>query len=402
MARIDYIGSIEFARLLLVAVAMSTAWAPILSAAAPLARGSTDRHVFGSKSEIEVEIFCPFDEIPTKGFVPLEIELRNRLGNDVEASVLCSFSHDTYGANSSFQSSYKIRAKQRATQTTTIIVPIPTYFSSSYRGYANLSGDVKIVIPGFGARTSYYRGSTNRPEILVCPKSTKIVPGETGSAIRVASQEIGALGFVSTRIPADWRAYTGFEVIACRATSWADIPVPSRRAIVDWVNLGGRLVIWDRSEIALEAPRQELKSLVQHAGLGKVTIAPAEDDAQAASLIRQAWSFHNSSLQNSLEDSFTPSNWPLLDSMGKRRFGTTIVVLVLIAFGILVGPVNLFSLAKSGRRHLLFITTPIISLATSILLAAIIFLQDGFGGNGKRFVLLQSAPDQTKVCISQE
>ena len=77
---------------------------------------------------------------------------------------------------------------------------------------------------------------------------------------------------------------------------------------------------------------------------------------------------------------------------------------MLVLFGILVGPVNLFVLAKSGRRHRLFITTPLISLGASLLLILLIIFQDGFGGRGMRRVLMEVRPDagQNAAFLHQE
>src|SRR5690606_18267044 len=79
-------------------------------------------------------------------------------------------------------------------------------------------------------------------------------------------------------------------------------------------------------------------------------------------------------------------------------------VVVLIAFGLLVGPVNLFVFAKSGQRHRLFITTPIISLATCALLILLILIQDGTGGRGERIVLMEVRPDadENRAYLHQE
>jgi hypothetical protein len=44
----------------------------------------------------------------------------------------------------------------------------------------------------------------------------------------------------------------------------------------------------------------------------------------------------------------------------------------------------LFVFAKSGQRHKLFITTPLISLGASLLMIILIFAQDGVGGAGVR------------------
>jgi hypothetical protein len=88
----------------------------------------------------------------------------------------------------------------------------------------------------------------------------------------------------------------------------------------------------------------------------------------------------------------------------EKSFNSVVFILILIAFGIIVGPVNLFVFAKSGRRHRLFITTPIISIVTSLILIVLIIFQDGFGGEGKRLVLMEVRPDenQNAAFIHQE
>ena len=92
----------------------------------------------------------------------------------------------------------------------------------------------------------------------------------------------------------------------------------------------------------------------------------------------------------------TPGKWPLQDAFGSRDFNYLLFILVLVAFAIVVGPVNLFVFAKSGRRHRLFLTTPLISLGASALLVALILLQDGIGGRGTRVVLMEVRPDQNE------
>jgi hypothetical protein len=87
------------------------------------------------------------------------------------------------------------------------------------------------------------------------------------------------------------------------------------------------------------------------------------------------------------------SAWPLKTNFGVQRYNYALFILILVAFGVLVGPVNLFVFAKSGRRHRLFITTPLIALGTSALLVAMIILIDGFGGRGSRIQLMEIRPD---------
>jgi hypothetical protein len=71
-------------------------------------------------------------------------------------------------------------------------------------------------------------------------------------------------------------------------------------------------------------------------------------------------------------------------------------------FGILVGPVNLFWLAPAGKRQRMFWTTPLLSLAGSLLLLAVMVLQDGIGGSGARLTLAILQPDEKRIAMMQE
>ncbi|MFK7910472.1 MAG: hypothetical protein AB8F34_07705, partial [Akkermansiaceae bacterium] len=96
------------------------------------------------------------------------------------------------------------------------------------------------------------------------------------------------------------------------------------------------------------------------------------------------------------------ASWPLHKKLEEKNFNSVFFILILLAFGILVGPVNLFVFAKAGKRHKLFITTPIISLGCSALLIVIIMFQDGFGGRGHRILLMEIQPEENKAYIIQE
>ena len=73
-----------------------------------------------------------------------------------------------------------------------------------------------------------------------------------------------------------------------------------------------------------------------------------------------------------------------MEALGEKDFAAWQVGLILFIFGIVVGPVNLFYFAKAGKRHRLFYTTPLISIAAAALLLVVIFFQDGTGGQGHR------------------
>ncbi|HTB63600.1 MAG TPA: hypothetical protein VK737_08425, partial [Opitutales bacterium] len=69
-----------------------------------------------------------------------------------------------------------------------------------------------------------------------------------------------------------------------------------------------------------------------------------------------------------------------------------LVATVIICFGILVGPLNLFWFCRGARRpHLLWVT-PLLAIATSVAIIAFILLAEGIGGRGVFFRITQLLP----------
>ena len=75
--------------------------------------------------------------------------------------------------------------------------------------------------------------------------------------------------------------------------------------------------------------------------------------------------------------------------------------LFLIAFVILVGPVNLWVFAPRNKRQRLFVTMPLISLGFSLILAVYIIVADGFGGRGDRVAIVNLSPDSPTAFVTQ-
>jgi hypothetical protein len=78
------------------------------------------------------------------------------------------------------------------------------------------------------------------------------------------------------------------------------------------------------------------------------------------------------------------------------------LVIGLLVFALLVGPVNFFVFAPPGRRHRLFVTVPALSLLASLGLGAGIVIGDGFGGQGARRALVVLLPAENKAAVFQE
>lgn len=78
------------------------------------------------------------------------------------------------------------------------------------------------------------------------------------------------------------------------------------------------------------------------------------------------------------------------------------LAIFLVAFAVVIGPLNLFWFAPANRRHRLFVTTPLLAIAASIVLAITILVQDGLGGDGTRRALVVLLPGENQAAVIQE
>ena len=108
-------------------------------------------------------------------------------------------------------------------------------------------------------------------------------------------------------------------------------------------------------------------------------------------------------LADQLGRQYKSNDWVVGFALGERNFSKGLLLFALIIFAIVVGPINLYLFANRHRRHRLFITTPIISIVTSLLLVSFIMLRDGFGGDGARAVAIEvGGPNDKSAVILQE
>ncbi len=110
-----------------------------------------------------------------------------------------------------------------------------------------------------------------------------------------------------------------------------------------------------------------------------------------------------------LKDSFKDlhSDVPLPDfpsSADEYQLNTPsgLLILALIVFAVLVGPITLFVWAPVNKRHRLFIFVPCISLAFSALLLLLILVVDGFGGEGMRAASIFLNPETNSAITHQK
>ena len=62
-----------------------------------------------------------------------------------------------------------------------------------------------------------------------------------------------------------------------------------------------------------------------------------------------------------------------------------VAIVVLLAVGTVIGPLNLFWLARGRHRHRVYWTTPLLAAGVAMVMLGMIVLRDGVGGDGYRW-----------------
>jgi hypothetical protein len=361
------------------------------------------RQVADSKTDTHVEVTSLFSNPSLGGFHPVRVFISNKQKS--QHNIYLKFQSSTdYQGSLSTTSNFSFKVEPGKSATYDILVPLSAQNgNSSYEQFkASLSGSM--------GKTSYndnVRFNVNQPIVLLSDTlhtpngsalDSEVISRTTTTSYRGAAGQFSSR-FSPSQLPDDWRAFSGYDSILMTDNDWMAIPPGPRNAITAWLRLGGQLIIYSEN-----SQNPSALGLPKDASFGEYKIELISGDRLVPKttvdlVYNRAVKTRIASVTNDFD-----IVWPLQNELGKKTFSSIIFILILIVFGIIVGPVNLFVFAKSGRRHRLFITTPIISLVTSLLLVVLIILQDGFGGEGSRLVLMEVRPDenQNAAFIHQE
>jgi len=346
------------------------------------------RQVSDTKTDTHIEVTALFSKPAPRGYLPVHIRIANRLEGDRSARL--SF-NSTAGVT--MKSEFDFDAPGEKTVDHDILVPLATQTSAgSYNGMT-----VNVELTGsFGSTSGSVSQSLDdrQPAVLLSeklftPNASKL-DAEANSKFTGGYRGREFAGKFDPRLlPDDWRAWSGYDCVMMTDGDWTAALPGARNALLAWVRLGGHLVIFSETSTAASL------GLPQDTSFGTITFKPIGSSLTLDPPVTVALASSTVPNHQSLREDYS-STWPLQQYFGGQSFNYALFIIVLIAFGVMVGPVNLFVFAKSGRRHRLFITTPLISLAASLLLIALILLQDGFGGRGMRAVLMEVRPDNNE------
>lgn len=379
----------------------------LLASLLPLSAQETMiREVADPLTDTHVEVLALFTQPSLGGFFPVRVKIANNLKSDrtIRLDFTSSISYDNrIRCNSTFQ----FTAPAGKAVTRDIMVPLCSGNNSSSYGYGsgitcNLSGSL-----GNASNTISGQTIAERPAVLLSEKLHTVNASKLDNRAKTHSggssygSPVFSGRFDPKQLPSDWLAFSGYDSVIMTDTDWGNVPAGGRNAILSWLNMGGQLIIYASSN-----SNHAMLGIPEKPGYGNCVIKSIRPDLTLNENETVQLVYSNNpvpTLRASFVNDFA-STWPLQGVFGGKSFHYAIFILVLVIFAIVVGPVNLFVFAKSGMRHRLFITTPLISLAASLLLMVLIIFQDGFGGSGMRRVLMEVRPDagQNAAFIHQE
>jgi hypothetical protein len=369
------------------------------------------REVYDPKTKTQIEVKSLFGILPQHGYVPIRATIHN--GTKEARTWSFAFEGKTEAnyrsEGTTMSSSFSVTVQAGGGGFYDFSVPLPTSLQSSSYG-----SDIQLTcaVSATGLNSvggGFSDGIPDGPQVLLSEQLE--IPNGSALNSHVGSSHSSSRTFAgvfrAVELPQDWRAFLGYDVMMITEDEWLSIEPGARNAIMAWNRMGGQIIIYStRTETDLAALRfgdegRGLRQLSRSQGKVSIQTIASDYDLDDAATVAAVGALPSNI--NSLRNDFN-SSWPLQALFGTIGFNYGIFVVVLLLFGILVGPVNLFVFAKSGQRHRMFFTTPLISIGASLLLVLLIILQDGFGGRGMRFVHMEVRSDASEnaAYIQQE
>lgn len=356
-----------------------------------------------ASSGVTIEISSPFEHSPPAGCLPLWVTIHNASGTARTWTIVCNGTGSPSNDHSTRISTESLRVESGQTSRVSVLMALSSstysyYYQTSYVQIEGYAVD-QSQTPMPGVNTTGKGSGTHvvgMSEALATPIWSSLTKryGDAGLDLLGTPVDLSLLG-------GDWRSLIGLDALWLTDADYAALDASRRAAIHDWVSHGGRLFVCAqtadpslRAGVGLPETGEESDS-----GLGHVQLLPWDGKPLDLDTVTANTDKTGSERTNA---SFTQADWPMAHEIGKIPLNAPFLIAFIVIFALVVGPLNLFWFAKATRRHRLFWTTPVISVAASLLLAGFIVLQDGFGGSGERAMFCLLLPDQRKAVVFQE
>ncbi|MEX2581168.1 MAG: hypothetical protein WD342_19070 [Verrucomicrobiales bacterium] len=379
--------------------------ATLVSAVAALGQEEVLRHVYDKAGGTRIEIESLFGTAARHGALPFRITIRNNTGKDRAWTVTFREGHP--GRKLTTESTYRFEVENASEVRHEVVFHFaPAFAAYDYRNLA-----VEVSAPGLRdvSRNAGQQTNQSFPMLAISKPLARrsLAALDDHLEKQNSNNHFFAKPFEPDALPSDWLGYTGLDFFLVDLDSWNNLQSSQRQAVISWVRLGGNLEVYTETgetigDLGLPGGnRQEASATQATLSLGRVRVQEWNGSELPTALVGH-YSSHRTRDQEL--EGYYGTDWPLQESLESKDFNAAVIFALLVGFAVLVGPVNLFYFAKSGRRHRLFVTTPVISVAACLVVVVFILLKDGVGGQGLRVVFadLQPTPGEMRLYTSQE
>ncbi len=237
----------------------------------------------------------------------------------------------------------------------------------------------------FLKRRDKARMSASGPEVEDAPfEEPEWHTGPSGPYLSTQTPE-ELLALLRSEVPVsqwspNWLGYSCYDAIVCSEREAEEMPPAVALALRRYVECGGTLLIHGHKVPAAFSENAVPDGKGGHyAGMGHVAVTGADD-----------WDAAYGKLVDSRLHVYLPADRPgnLLDMLvAEATVPVRGLFLLVLMFGVVIGPVNLWLLSRCRRRIWLWWNVPAISLATCLLVFGYSVASEGWTGRGRTATL---------------
>jgi hypothetical protein len=183
----------------------------------------------------------------------------------------------------------------------------------------------------------------------------------------------------------NWLAYSPFDAVVLSAGDLPTLPPAVVAALGDYAQAGGNIVMIGKCELpaswhSQQKPGWHSRNDVEYsAGFGRCLVFGADDpehlDSGSTQKLREIVRETARYWQSLPADSGAANS--LLPVVENLKIPTRGIVVIMLAFIVVIGPVNMFYLNRINRRTWMLWSIPAISLGTTLLVFAYSLLREG-------------------------
>jgi len=374
-----------------------------------------------AKSGVTIDTANLYGGVPVRGYVPVRVTIDNNSGSDGVWAISAD-AHDVMMGGTDFSTVTQCQVPAHSHDTFEVLAPL----DFTVQAYYMRSITVEVQGPGvnnprigWSSQTSYFgppSGGRPQSQTTVVVGLSSNISTTQGAKLSDYYQNKWAQPNLIAKLDPDlmstqWRAYIGFDMLVLTSADWLDLSADVRAAILQWVAAGGDLRLVADQDGGLSLPPR----LGEHYGAGAILFFKPDDlanydftqvlDKQTENE-RLLFNFNYQPLAGLASRKFKadPNGQaiPAVQVASGQSFAAAkpviknkyfIVAMVIVVFGLVVGPINLFVFCRGVHRARLLWVTPLLSVGASGLLLAFIFLSEGMGGRGIYYRVTQLAPD---------